>query len=162
MASAVLKAKQSSRSSSPTSSSALVVTLHSILSAATLGGFPRVIMERNAIQVLRQVLGKWVDFAAITDPAQLHFGNRGLRTGNPIRPQFNPFRRNACSALHHSRLRRQPGRPIHQQSSDGIPQFLQDLKTQLRFVHQTGERQIEDVRRAYGQRLHCRCARFLQ
>jgi hypothetical protein len=36
------------------------------------------------------------------------------------------------------------------------------LKTQLRFVHQTGERQIEDVRRAYGQRLHCRCARFLQ
>src|SRR5207247_4387782 len=57
-----------------------------MLSAATLGGYPRVIMEQNAIPGLaNRVLGKWVNFAAITDArTQSYFGKRAVVTGNPV------------------------------------------------------------------------------
>src|SRR5436190_14898013 len=61
-----------------------------MLSAAILGGWPRVIMEQNAIPGLaNRILGKWVDFAAVTDErTQSYFGKRAVVTGNPIRPEF--------------------------------------------------------------------------
>src|SRR5438876_3053823 len=61
-----------------------------MLSAATLGGYPRVIMEQNAIPGLaNRVLGKWVHFAAVTDERTLsYFGKRAVVTGNPVRPEF--------------------------------------------------------------------------
>ena len=40
-----------------------------MLGAAILGGYPRMIMEQNAIPGLaNRTLGKWVDFAAVSDP----------------------------------------------------------------------------------------------
>ena len=61
-----------------------------MLSAAIMSGYPRVIMEQNAIPGLaNRVLGRWVDFAAVTDPGtQSHFGDRAVVTGNPVRPEF--------------------------------------------------------------------------
>src|SRR2546422_7993124 len=61
-----------------------------MLMAATMGGYPRVIMEQNAIPGLaNRVLGKWVNFAAVTDErTQLYFAERAVVTGNPIRPEF--------------------------------------------------------------------------
>src|SRR5215831_2490660 len=61
-----------------------------LLSAATLCGYPRVIMEQNAIPGLaNRVLGRWVDFAAVTDErTQSYFGDRAVVTGNPVRPEF--------------------------------------------------------------------------
>src|SRR5438046_1160122 len=57
-----------------------------MLSAATLSGFARVIMEQNAVPGLaNRVLGKWVDFVAVTDArTQAYFGKRAVVTGNPI------------------------------------------------------------------------------
>src|SRR5437773_2575888 len=43
---------------------------------------------------------------------------------------------------------RQGAQSINRAVTEGL-EFRTDLKTQLRFVHQTGERQIEEVRRAY-------------
>src|SRR5215469_7592571 len=61
-----------------------------LLSAATLGGYPRIVMEQNAVPGLaNRVLGRWVDFAAVTDPrTESYFGKRAVVTGNPIRPEF--------------------------------------------------------------------------
>src|SRR5204862_4999284 len=61
-----------------------------MLSAAMLAGYPRVIMEQNAIPGLaNRVLGRWVDFAAVTDArTQSYFGKRAVVTGNPVRPEF--------------------------------------------------------------------------
>src|SRR5262249_16773038 len=49
-----------------------------VLSAATLGGYPRIVMEQNAIPGLaNRVLGKWVNFAAVTDPRTVsYFGKQ--------------------------------------------------------------------------------------
>src|SRR5262245_13730804 len=61
-----------------------------MMGAAILGGYPRMIMEQNAIPGLaNRVLGRWMDFVAVTDPRTTSFfGKKARVTGNPIRPQF--------------------------------------------------------------------------
>src|SRR5207248_4248372 len=61
-----------------------------MLTAAIVGGYPRIIMEQNAIPGLaNRVLGRFVDFAAVTDArTERYFKDRAVVTGNPIRPQF--------------------------------------------------------------------------
>jgi UDP-N-acetylglucosamine--N-acetylmuramyl-(pentapeptide) pyrophosphoryl-undecaprenol N-acetylglucosamine transferase len=61
-----------------------------MLSAAILGGYPRLIMEQNSLPGLaNRMLGRWVDFAAVSDPqTQSYFGKRAVVTGNPVRPEF--------------------------------------------------------------------------
>ncbi len=124
-----------------------------MLAAAILGGVPRVIMEQNAIPGLaNRVLGKWVDFAAVTDPRTVSFfGDRAVVTGNPIRPEFK-------------RIAVKPHVPPYtilvfggsqgaqsiNQAVIGALDHLSDLKNDLRFVHQTGQRQVEEVQRAYN------------
>jgi UDP-N-acetylglucosamine--N-acetylmuramyl-(pentapeptide) pyrophosphoryl-undecaprenol N-acetylglucosamine transferase len=126
-----------------------------ILSAAILGGFPRVIMEQNAIPGLaNRVLGRWVDFAAVTDPRTTsYFGSRAVVTGNPIRPQFKsiPFKAHKPPYTILVFGGSQGAQSINKAVIESL-ESLQDLKTQLRFVHQTGERQIDDVRHAYESR----------
>src|SRR5207247_4455591 len=60
-----------------------------MLSAAILGGYPRIIMEQNAIPGLaNRALSRWVDFAAVSDPhTQSYFHGRAVVTGNPVRPE---------------------------------------------------------------------------
>src|SRR2546421_2425605 len=71
-----------------------------MLTAAVLAGSPRIIMEQNAIPGLaNRVLGKWVDFAAVTDArTQSYFGERAVVTGNPIRPEFKSIAPKAHAA----------------------------------------------------------------
>ena len=123
-----------------------------MLSAAVLAGCPRVIMEQNAIPGLaNRVLGKWVNFAAITDPGtQSYFGKRAVLTGNPIRPEFK-----AISPKTHAPPYTvlvfggsQGAQAINRAVVEGL-ESLSDWKGRLRFVHQTGERQVDDVKRAY-------------
>jgi UDP-N-acetylglucosamine--N-acetylmuramyl-(pentapeptide) pyrophosphoryl-undecaprenol N-acetylglucosamine transferase len=126
-----------------------------MLGAAILGGFPRVIMEQNATPGLaNRTLGKWVDFVAVTDPGTASFfGPRAVVTGNPIRPQFKsiPQNRHAppCTVLVFGGS--QGAQSINKAVIEAL-EFLADLKGQLKFVHQTGERQIAEVRRAYEDR----------
>src|SRR6185436_8527203 len=124
-----------------------------MLSAATLAGCPRGIMEQNAVPGLaNRVLGKWVNFAAITDPrTQSYFGKRAVVTGNPIRPEFKSISPKKHAAPYTILIfgGSQGARSINRAVIEGLDS-LADWKNRLRFVHQTGERQLEDVKRAYA------------
>jgi UDP-N-acetylglucosamine--N-acetylmuramyl-(pentapeptide) pyrophosphoryl-undecaprenol N-acetylglucosamine transferase len=124
-----------------------------MLSAAILGGYPRVIMEQNAVPGLaNRVLGNWVNFAAVTDPRTgSYFGKRAVVTGNPIRPEFK-----SIPAKHHLAPftilvfgGSQGAQAINRAAIEALD-GLADWKDRLRFVHQTGERQLDEVKRAYA------------
>ncbi|PYS42918.1 MAG: undecaprenyldiphospho-muramoylpentapeptide beta-N-acetylglucosaminyltransferase [Acidobacteria bacterium] len=123
-----------------------------MLSAAILGGYPRIVMEQNAIPGLaNRVLGKWVDFAAVTDArTQSYFGQRSVVTGNPIRPEFKSIPPKVHVPPYTILIfgGSQGAQSINRAVIDAL-ENLDNWKDRLRFVHQTGERQLEDVRRAY-------------
>src|SRR5215467_4594799 len=124
-----------------------------LLSAATLGGYPRVIMEQNAIPGLaNRVLGKWVNFAAVTDPRTVsYFGKRAVVTGNPIRPEFKSIPPKVHAVPYTILIfgGSQGAQSINRGVIEALDR-LTDWQDRLRFVHQTGERQLEDVKRAYS------------
>lgn len=124
-----------------------------MLSAATLGGYPRVIMEQNAIPGLaNRVVGKWVDFAAVTDPrTESYFGRRAVVTGNPIRPEFKSIPPKSHAAPYTILIfgGSQGAQAINRATIEAL-ESLADWRDRLRFVHQTGEKQLEDVKKAYA------------
>jgi UDP-N-acetylglucosamine--N-acetylmuramyl-(pentapeptide) pyrophosphoryl-undecaprenol N-acetylglucosamine transferase len=124
-----------------------------MLGAAILKGYPRIIMEQNAVPGLaNRVLGRWVDFAAITDPATApYFGKRAVVTGNPIRPQFKAIPPRDHRAPYRILVfgGSQGAQSINKAVRESL-QFLADLKTSLSFTHQTGEAQVNEIRQAYA------------
>jgi UDP-N-acetylglucosamine--N-acetylmuramyl-(pentapeptide) pyrophosphoryl-undecaprenol N-acetylglucosamine transferase len=126
-----------------------------MLTAAVLGGYARVIMEQNAIPGLaNRVLGKRVDFAAVTDArTQKYFGPRAVVTGNPIRPEFKAIPPKTHAAPYTILVfgGSQGAQSINKAVIEALDS-LSDWKDRLRFVHQTGERQLEDVKRAYAEK----------
>jgi len=123
-----------------------------MVAAAILGGYPRVIMEQNALPGLaNRVLGKWVDFAAVADPrTTAFFGNRAVVTGNPIRPEFKAIPRKEHVPPFTVMVTggSQGAQAINRAVLESL-NFLAGLKDKLRFVHQAGEREADDVRRGY-------------
>jgi UDP-N-acetylglucosamine--N-acetylmuramyl-(pentapeptide) pyrophosphoryl-undecaprenol N-acetylglucosamine transferase len=123
-----------------------------MLCAAILSGYPRVVMEQNAIPGLaNRVLGKWVDFAAVTDArTQSYFGKRAVVTGNPVRPEFKSIESRTHAAPYTILVfgGSQGAQSINRAVIEALD-TLTEWKDRLRFVHQTGERQLEDVKRAY-------------
>jgi UDP-N-acetylglucosamine--N-acetylmuramyl-(pentapeptide) pyrophosphoryl-undecaprenol N-acetylglucosamine transferase len=124
-----------------------------LLSAATLGGYPRIIMEQNAIPGLaNRVLGRWVNFAAVTDPrTKSYFGKRAVVTGNPIRPEFKSIPAKVHSAPYTILIfgGSQGAQSINRAVIEALDNLV-DWKNRLKFVHQTGERQLDEVKRAYS------------
>jgi len=124
-----------------------------MLSAAILKGYPRLIMEQNAVPGLaNRMLGRWVDFAAVTDPrTQSYFGKRAVVTGNPIRPEFKSI----PAKTHQPPFQilvfggSQGAKAINNAVQQSLP-LLSGWKGRLRFVHQTGEAQLNEVRGAYA------------
>ncbi len=124
-----------------------------MLSAAILGGYPRIVMEQNAIPGLaNRVLGRWVHFAAITDVrTQTYFRGRAVVTGNPVRPEFKSIPVKAHVPPYTILVF--GGSQGAQSINKGVMDALENLagwKDRLRFVHQTGERQLEEVKHAYA------------
>ncbi len=124
-----------------------------MLAAAILAGYPRVIMEQNAIPGLaNRVLGRWVTFAAVSDArTEAYFGKRAVVTGNPVRPEFKslppkehipPY---TILIFGGSQGAQSINRAVVE-SLDGLTEW----KGRIRFVHQTGERQLQEVRQAYA------------
>src|SRR5688572_6674124 len=124
-----------------------------MLSAAILKGYPRLIMEQNAVPGLaNRMLGRWVDFAAVTDPRTCSFfGDRAVVTGNPVRPQFKSLPDKAHQAPFQVLVfgGSQGAKSINKALQESLP-FLSELKARLRFVHQTGETQVDEIRGAYA------------
>src|SRR5262245_26967377 len=124
-----------------------------MLGAAILKGYPRVIMEQNALPGLaNRVLGRWVDFAAITDPhTSSYFGKRAVVTGNPIRPQFKSIQRKEHRPPYHILVfgGSQGAQSINKAVRESLP-LLKDMHGLLCFTHQTGEAQLKETRDAYS------------
>jgi len=124
-----------------------------MVTAAILKGYPRMVMEQNSVPGLaNRVVARWVDFAAITDPkTQAAFGERAVVTGNPIRPQFKSI----ASKSHQPPFTvlvfggSQGAQAINRAVRESLSS-LQDIKANLKFVHQTGEKQVEEIRQAYA------------
>ena len=125
-----------------------------MVGAAILSGYPRLIMEQNSIPGLaNRMLGWWVDYAAVTDHRTARFfGARAVVTGNPVRPQFKSI----PPRIHKAPFTilifggSQGARAINEGMRNSLP-FLADWKDHLRFIHQTGEQQLEQTRSAYAQ-----------
>jgi UDP-N-acetylglucosamine--N-acetylmuramyl-(pentapeptide) pyrophosphoryl-undecaprenol N-acetylglucosamine transferase len=113
------------------------------------------IMEQNAIPGLaNRTLGRWMDFAAVTDSrTQSFFGDRAVLTGNPVRPEFKsiPAKNHVPPYTILVFGGSQGARSINRAAIDSLD-FLSDWKGRLRFVHQTGQGQLEEVMRAYREK----------
>jgi len=124
-----------------------------MVGAAILKGYPRIVMEQNAIPGLaNRVLGRWVSFAAVTDPrTSSYFGNRAIVTGNPIRPQFKAIGRKVHKPPYEILVfgGSQGAQAINKAIRESLP-LLAEWKTRLRFTHQTGEAQLKETREAYA------------
>src|SRR5262245_7416058 len=124
-----------------------------ILSAAILSRFPRIVMEQNAIPGLaNRILGRWVNFAAVTEAqTQSYFGSRAVVTGNPVRPEFKNIQpRNHVEPYTILIFGGSQGAQSINRAAIGALEHLADWKGRLRFVHQAGEQQVDEVRSAYA------------
>jgi UDP-N-acetylglucosamine--N-acetylmuramyl-(pentapeptide) pyrophosphoryl-undecaprenol N-acetylglucosamine transferase len=126
-----------------------------IITAAILGRYPRLIMEQNSIPGLaNRTLGRWVNFAAVTDPrTRSYFGSRAVVTGNPVRPEFKSVPPKAHVPPYTVLIfgGSQGAQSINKAVVEALG-LLGDWKNRVRFVHQTGERQLEEVKQAYAKR----------
>lgn len=125
-----------------------------MLGAATLSRVPRIVMEQNAIPGLaNRVLGKQADFTAVTDARTApFFGDHAVVTGNPVRPEFKSIPPKSHTAPYTVLIfgGSQGARSINNAVTSMLKE-LTDWKGRLRFVHQTGEAQVEEIKSAYAQ-----------
>jgi UDP-N-acetylglucosamine--N-acetylmuramyl-(pentapeptide) pyrophosphoryl-undecaprenol N-acetylglucosamine transferase len=129
-----------------------------VVLAAWLLGIPTAIQEQNALPGLtNRVLGRFVRTVFIAFPeAERFFSSRKVHhIGNPIRAKLmdNYLR----SRVAHERFGilvfggSQGARGLNQRVLEAL-EHLQDLKEQLHFLHQTGKKDLEEVRRGYEQK----------
>ena len=131
-----------------------------VVMAAALRGIPTMVLEQNAVPGLtNRVLSRVVRAAAVTyDETLAYFRGRGFVAGNPVRAEF--------FQAAETRARRdasQPPRVLILGGSQGAHAINvamvaaaaelarhASVGTQLRIVHQTGERDLAFVRQGYA------------
>ncbi len=124
---------------------------------AWLMGIPTAIAEQNALAGnTNRILGKFVDqiFLTYEQSKTLFAADKVFVTGNPVRAAF-------AAGLNESRAKKQ-GRQIFifggSQGAAAINKtvvammpLLQKIKDRVRMIHQTGQRDLEMVQKAYEQ-----------
>ncbi|HYN09521.1 MAG TPA: undecaprenyldiphospho-muramoylpentapeptide beta-N-acetylglucosaminyltransferase [Vicinamibacterales bacterium] len=127
-----------------------------VVLAAALRGIPTMVLEQNAVPGLtNRLLARWVRAAAVTfDETRAHFRGRAFVAGNPVRSEF----------FTSGEAPRAPGRPSRarilvlggSQGARGInlamvaaaPELARRIPD-IDIVHQTGERDLDQVRQGY-------------
>jgi len=127
-----------------------------VVLAAALLGIPTAIAEQNAVAgTTNRILGRFADrvFLSFRDEANV-FSARKIRiTGNPIRSAF--FTNEDAAKRMDGRFSilifggSQGARAINAAALAALD-GLSDIRDSIRIVHQTGEREREEVERAYG------------
>jgi UDP-N-acetylglucosamine--N-acetylmuramyl-(pentapeptide) pyrophosphoryl-undecaprenol N-acetylglucosamine transferase len=131
-----------------------------VLLAAWLRRVPTIIHEANAFPGLtNRLVAKFVTAVAV---AFAEAGPRMKRkdaivTGNPIRAEFFEPR----PAPDPNRLLVFGGSQGSKVINDAVVRALPLLPPQLEIVHQTGPKNVDDVRRAYGERPNARVVPYL-
>jgi UDP-N-acetylglucosamine--N-acetylmuramyl-(pentapeptide) pyrophosphoryl-undecaprenol N-acetylglucosamine transferase len=123
---------------------------------AALGGIPTMVLEQNAVPGLtNRLLARWVRAAAVTfDETLAHFRGRGFVAGNPVRSEFFAVgERRAGGPSGKSRILvlggSQGARGINLAMVAAAPELAR-RRPDLDIVHQTGERDLAQVREAYA------------
>lgn len=124
-----------------------------VMAAATLFRVPSLVMEQNVFPGLaNRVVGRFAAVVAVPDQeAAPHFPGRTVVTGNPVRPEFkeiaavSPGERIDVLVTGGS----QGAASINRAVIEALPHLI-GLRSRLRFVHQTGERQMEEIESAYA------------
>lgn len=131
-----------------------------ILFVASIKSIPTMIIEQNAIPgMTNKILGKFVNTVCISYQESISFFPpvRTFLTGNPVRLQV--FKGNIEAAYKLFSLERElftififggsaGARSINRAMVDAL-NYLYDLKDKIQFLHQTGQRDYENVRDAY-------------
>jgi UDP-N-acetylglucosamine--N-acetylmuramyl-(pentapeptide) pyrophosphoryl-undecaprenol N-acetylglucosamine transferase len=145
-----------------------------VLALAALRGYPTMLLEQNALPGLtNRLLARFVRAAAVNFEAALsYFPRTGFVAGNPVRPEFfpaqneeanDPFDSSEAASgldLTQGRALRNAGRVLIFGGSQGAHAInvamveaasrLAATGRQLAITHQTGERDLDLVRTAYG------------
>ena len=119
---------------------------------AALRGLPTLVLEQNAVPgFTNRTLARVVRAAAVTyDETTKYFGRRAIVTGNPVRAEFfrtsNPESSNSRRVLI---LGGSQGAHAINVAMVAAAAGVVARAGALELVHQTGARDLEDVRRAY-------------
>jgi UDP-N-acetylglucosamine--N-acetylmuramyl-(pentapeptide) pyrophosphoryl-undecaprenol N-acetylglucosamine transferase len=126
---------------------------------AALRGLPTMVLEQNAVPGLtNRLLARFVRSAAVTfDSTREYFGGKAFVSGNPVRPEFlesvDPL--TEAGADDESSIARvlvfggsQGAHAINVAMVEAAAELAANPR--LRITHQTGERDVEMVRAAYG------------
>jgi UDP-N-acetylglucosamine--N-acetylmuramyl-(pentapeptide) pyrophosphoryl-undecaprenol N-acetylglucosamine transferase len=126
-----------------------------VMLAAASRRIPTLLLEQNAVPGLtNRILARLVSAAAVTFESTISFfGRRGFVAGNPVRPEF--------VRIESDEQRPSGGRPrvlifggsqgahaINMAMVEAAPRLAADAGVDV--THQTGERDLDVVRRAYG------------
>ena len=126
-----------------------------VVGAAILRGIPRGIMEQNVCPGLaNRVLGRRVDFAAVThERTAAFFPGKAVVTGNPVRAAFKEIEPKASREPFTILIvgGSQGAEAINRAVMDALDS-LEAWKGRIRFFHQSGERQLEEVQSSYRER----------
>ena len=126
-----------------------------VVGAAILRGIPRGIMEQNVCPGLaNRVLGRRVDFAAVThERTTAFFPGKAVVTGNPVRAAFKEIEPKASREPFTILIvgGSQGAEAINRAVMDALDS-LEAWKGRIRFFHQSGERQLEEVQSSYRER----------
>jgi UDP-N-acetylglucosamine--N-acetylmuramyl-(pentapeptide) pyrophosphoryl-undecaprenol N-acetylglucosamine transferase len=124
--------------------------------AAYFMGIPTAIAEQNAVPgITNRILGKFVDkiFVTYAQTAELFSRSMVLLSGNPVRAAFAGVRslqktkKDFCQLLIFGGS--QGAMAINKSVVEMLPQ-LQRIKNKVCILHQTGVREVESIRAAYG------------
>jgi UDP-N-acetylglucosamine--N-acetylmuramyl-(pentapeptide) pyrophosphoryl-undecaprenol N-acetylglucosamine transferase len=131
-----------------------------VVVVAALRGIATMLLEQNAVPGLtNRLLGPFVRAAAVNfETTAAFFGPKAIVTGNPVRPEFlepSPRREEprdegrpgpATSVLVYGGS--QGAHAINMALVAALPELAAE-RERLRITHQTGDRDLEDVRAAY-------------
>jgi UDP-N-acetylglucosamine--N-acetylmuramyl-(pentapeptide) pyrophosphoryl-undecaprenol N-acetylglucosamine transferase len=124
-----------------------------VLTAALLK-LPTLVMESNALPGwTNRVLARFVEKAAVSfDEALPHFRGKGVVTGNPVRREFFeiPARQHQASQFSVLVFGGSQGAHAINQAMVAALTGMEELKPNLRIVHQTGEADFEQVQSGYA------------
>jgi UDP-N-acetylglucosamine--N-acetylmuramyl-(pentapeptide) pyrophosphoryl-undecaprenol N-acetylglucosamine transferase len=127
-----------------------------VVLAAALRGIPTMVLEQNAVPGLtNRLLARVVRAAAVTyEDALAHFRGRGFVTGNPVRREFvdaasAPGDRGTAPRRLLILGGSQGAHAINMAVVAAAPELVRRVPG-LDLVHQTGTRDVADVRDAYG------------
>jgi UDP-N-acetylglucosamine--N-acetylmuramyl-(pentapeptide) pyrophosphoryl-undecaprenol N-acetylglucosamine transferase len=127
-----------------------------LVAAAVVRGIPRVLMEQNVFPGLaNRLLARSASVVAVPDQRAVpHFGGKAVVTGNPVRPGFKSLARKQHQAPFTVLVTggSQGAESINRAVVDAlgfVGSRLEGGARSIRFVHQTGVRQVEEIRAGY-------------